>query len=402
MRNTGASGPFSLAARRAACVLSVCACGVASSSIAGENTGALVARTSESARAVATPESSNPVMSANAILNRWEPLAVEAGAHSPAWREIFATQLTAMDASVLRSIDAVKPYAGDAKASYARFAQAVRAAEMQSFGLAALGKSPTKLGSPTGDQVFVPIVPCRIVDTRNVGGPISAGTTRNFFFYSTGATEDWSGQGGIAGPTGTTCPGTILPNGGVYGPSAAVVTVTVVSPTAAGNWVIWGGASPIPTASALNWTGPGQILANTTVIPFGGRTGSGPGGAIEDFAVKYNGPSGSAQFVADVVGYLVENQATALDCYETPLTSTAVVLFSDQYFATFLAANACAAGWALTSGNCDRDTDTLDLEVDGYSGSFPQAHWNCKFFNRSATEPGNIYASSICCRVPGR
>jgi hypothetical protein len=81
----------------------------------------------------------------------------------------------------------------------------------------------------------------------------------------------------------------VNPNGGA--PSAAVITVSVVSPAAAGNWVLWGGANPMPTASSLNWSA-GQTLANTTVVGAGGRTGSGPGGAIQDFAVAYNGPSG--------------------------------------------------------------------------------------------------------------
>jgi hypothetical protein len=54
--------------------------------------------------------------------------------------------------------------------------------------------------------------------------------------------------------------------------------------------------------SVLNWNNPGDIVANTTVVPTGGRTGSGPGGSIQDFAVAYNGPSGQAQVVVDVVG----------------------------------------------------------------------------------------------------
>src|SRR5207244_11134912 len=114
-----------------------------------------------------------------------------------------------------------------------------------------------------------------------------------------------------------------------------------VSPCGAGNWVLWGGASPTPTASALNWAGPGEILANAPVIPAGGRSGSGPGGAILDFAVKYNGPSGSAQFVADVVGYLVEDQAVSLDCFENAIQSTTLAAISTG----FITSAACDAGW---------------------------------------------------------
>src|SRR5947208_3599493 len=46
------------------------------------------------------------------------------------------------------------------------------------------------------DLVYVPITPCRIVDTRNVGGPISAGNQANFFYYSDTAGFSWSTQGG--------------------------------------------------------------------------------------------------------------------------------------------------------------------------------------------------------------
>ena len=283
------------------------------------------------------PTVTDTVALANEILNRWEPVAVEAGQHSPAWRELFATQLTAMDASVLDGINRVKLRgADDAKAIYAQFIQAVRSAEMQSYMLAQSGKGHIKLGSASTDQVFIPLAPCRIVDTRNAGGPIAAGTTRNFYFFAGSGSFDWFTQGG-AGLATTTCPGTITPNGGA--PSAAVITVTVVSPTAAGNWIVWGGANPIPTASALNWNA-GQVLANTTVVPAGGRSGTGPGGAIKDFAVTYNGPTGSAHFVADVVGYLVENQATALDCLETA-TASATVAANAQ---GTVAAAACPAG----------------------------------------------------------
>src|SRR5437773_4938685 len=252
-------------------------------------------------RNVEAPASADRTMLISEILNRFEPSAVEAGAHSPAWREMFATQLKAMDSSTLRSLDLLRlRTSADAKAAYAQFTEAVRGAEMQLYQTTYSGKAPLKLGSTTTDQVFIPIAPCRIVDTRNVGGMIAAGTTRNFYFYASNSSFDWSTQGGAAGAASSTCPGTINPNGGA--PSAAVVTVTVVSPSAAGNWIIWGGANPIPTISALNWNA-GDIDANTTIIPGGGRSSSGPGGPVKDFAVAYNGPSGSAHFVADVVGY---------------------------------------------------------------------------------------------------
>ena len=338
--------------------------------------------------------SPNSVALANDILNRWEPIAVEAGQHSAAWRELFATQLSAMDASVLDTVNRVKMRgSSDAKASYAQFTQAVRSAEMQSYVLAQSGKGNMKLGSTSTDQVFIPIVPCRIVDTRNAGGPISAGQTRNFYFFASSGTFDWHTQGGL-GLASTTCPGTMAPNGG--SPSAAAITVTVVGPTAPGNWILWGGASPIPNASALNWD-TGQVVANTTVVPAGGRVGTGPGGAIKDFAVEYNGPSGSADFVADVVGYFVENQATALDCSETGTTSTAIAANTQNT----VVASACPAGWTLTGGLCNSNYHVpVRLIAQYYVGSFPQAQWSCRFVN-IGSDTWTISASSRCCRAPG-
>jgi hypothetical protein len=325
------------------------------------------------------------------VLNYWEPIAVEVGAHSAAWRDLFATQLKAMDTSALRSIDLLRLRTPtDAKAAYAQFTEAIRGAEMQLYQTTYAAKVPAKLGSTTTDQVFIPIVPCRIVDTRNVGGMIAAGTTRNFYFYASSASFDWSTQGGAAGAASSTCPGTINPNGGA--PSAAVVTVTVVSPSAAGNWIIWGGASPTPTISALNWNA-GDIAANTTIIQAGGRGGSGPGGTLKDFAVAYNGPSGSAHFIADVVGYLTENQQAVPSCLETTVLSKSLA----QYHTDTIVGTACPSGYTLTGGNCDSEQASMRLVGAAASGNA----WRCTYYSYFDGLPA-IYASSICCRIPGR
>ena len=216
----------------------------------------------------------------NQILNRWEPLAAQAGEHHGAWRDVFATQLATLDFGVLLRLNDLKP-SQDPRASYARFEQVMRGAQVRAFEVARKGPAfAPKFGSTTSDQVFVPIGPCRIVDTRNVGGPIAAGTTRNYLFYADGADYDWSAQGGTPGSASTVCPGTYFP-GSSQGPSAAVVTLTVVGPSGAGNWIAWGGANPKPTTSALNWNA-GDIAANTTFVPAGGRSGTGPGGVVRD------------------------------------------------------------------------------------------------------------------------
>ncbi len=215
---------------------------------------------------------------ASQLLDRWQPIAGAVGERSDTWREMFSAQFALMDVSSLRDLAAVNADVGDAKASYATFVQTFRNAIMQAHISGQAAKGQAKLGSLISDQVFIPIVPCRVVDTRNVGGAIPAGTARNFFFYSNSGSFSWATQGGAPYPAttgaGTTCPGTVSPNGGT--PTAAMVSVSVVSPTAAGNWIVWGGASPPPGVAALLWSA-GQNLTATTVVPWGGGPAPDPG-----------------------------------------------------------------------------------------------------------------------------
>ncbi len=308
----------------------------------------------------------HPVVLANEILNRWEPVALAAGEHSDVWRDMYTTQLIRMDAATLGEIDAVVVDAAtDPKLNYAKFAHAFKSALMQSYMAGGLsGKGNMKLGPTTTDQAFIPITPCRVVDSRNLLGPILAGFTRNYQFYASTTGFDFGAtQGGNSGAAGTVCPGTVNPNG--VAPSAAVVTITVVGPTAAGNFVLWEGASPRPTVSVLNWNKAGDIAANTTVVPAGGRTGTGPGGAIQDFAVSYNGPTGQGQVVIDVVGYFVP---TAPPVVFSP--GTAMTIPAGQCITVFAAgvgpatdAGKVVTGYITDAGGTDPPPDINNLTM---------------------------------------
>ena len=64
-----------------------------------------------------------------------------------------------------------------------------------------LGVVPALATTPTvsPETLFVPIAPCRIIDTRSGGGKIPSGSTRNFVV--SGMTG-FGGQGGTAGGCG--------------------------------------------------------------------------------------------------------------------------------------------------------------------------------------------------------
>lgn len=334
---------------------------------------------------------------AKQVLDRWQPIATAAGQSAETWREVFATQFGLMDAQTLGTIAAVRVESG-----YAGFSQAIRNAGMKAYLAAQSGKVSTKA---LGGNVFIPIVPCRLVDTRLVGGPIAAGTTRNFFYYTnTAAFNFGTFQGGAAGAAGTVCPGTFFPDNAPQF-TAVAMTVTVVSPTAAGNFIIWGGASPIPTASALNWTGPGEILANTTVVPGGGRSGSGPGGGLLDFAVNYNGPTGSAQLVADVVGYYVSNTAQVLDCITVQLDGVGTANVPNNTEVDFSTGAACAAGYDGASISCQYSgSSPAGLALTQVGPPPPSAFFACIWRNQSGLtlDKSRFFTTTSCCRLPGR
>ena len=151
--------------------------------------------------AQATTDRANAIVLANQILNRWQPVAEEAGALTPIWREQYLAQLASMDDSILEQLDRVNARAGGAvKARYARFVEGFRSAVMHTVMLAREGKGQLKLGLTDIDQVFIPITPCRIVDTRNVGGPIAASTQRAFVWVRGTSAFTWASPRGRAGP----------------------------------------------------------------------------------------------------------------------------------------------------------------------------------------------------------
>jgi hypothetical protein len=123
-----------------------------------------------------TGEKEAMVLDAEAILNRWEPVAKAAGA-APYWREQYATQLRQLPDYLVEQIAALEPLPDDALASYRRFGQAfVNAYANLVLNPRAEDKARNKLGSTTNDQVFIPIAPCRVVDTRNAGALVTPDT----------------------------------------------------------------------------------------------------------------------------------------------------------------------------------------------------------------------------------
>ena len=255
------------------------------------------------------------------------------------------------------------------------------------------------LGSAAKDQVFTPITPCRIVDTRLQGPPIPSFGTRNFIFYADSTSVSFAAQGGASGQAGTVCPGTVfnvaVNNAGI--PSAAMATVTVVNQGGLGNLIGWGGASPVPNVSILSYVAYNTVgaIANTTILPGGGRSGTGPGGAIEDFAINVNAFT-AADVVVDVVGYFAPNTATALDCVST---SGNIATVTNATTLT-INADACPSGYTATAPLCSYGPSNVQVGFyvvrTGGNGAI-----SCDYANNSGASV-DATVRARCCRVPGR
>jgi hypothetical protein len=155
--------------------------------------------------------------------------------------------------------------------------------------------SNTLLGSPivtvkAPDDLFTPVVPTRIADSRPLGPSVGPYTTP----WGTGTTRDVvvTGVGGV--PANAT---------------AIALNVTVTDATAPSHLTLWPAGESRPTASNLNW-GHDWTVANAVTVKVGaaGR-------------VSVHNAQGAVHVVVDVVGYY----RPAKGSWFTPLTPLRVI-----------------------------------------------------------------------------
>ena len=150
------------------------------------------------------------------------------------------------------------------------------------------------------NQVYTPIAPCRIVDTRLAAppSPLSPGVTRAFHVV---AGMNLVPQGGSAGGCG------ILGYGGSPTRShprvrAVMMNFIAVGPAGAGNLRAWASGPP-PNASVLNYDA-GTTVANGVVVPLGQDATPGA-----DLLVRAD--VAATHLVIDVLGYFSERHPMA-------------------------------------------------------------------------------------------
>ena len=131
--------------------------------------------------------------------------------------------------------------------------------------------------SGAGPYQYIPVTPCRFVDTREVslqGGPGQALTT---FVVRT-----FTAKGRCGIPTTA---------------KALSLNVTIANPTGAGFLTLYPSGVTKPWISVINWTSADYALANGAVLPLGTSSSQ------DVSAYQESNGGGTVDLILDVTGY---------------------------------------------------------------------------------------------------
>ncbi|HEX5758085.1 MAG TPA: hypothetical protein VF121_02725 [Thermoanaerobaculia bacterium] len=145
------------------------------------------------------------------------------------------------------------------------------------------------LGDATRELLFVPLAPCRIIDTRKVShGFLQPGAIRDFLVAGV---NGFLAQGGTGGGCG-------VPDGTAQPKAPAVaINFVAVGPAGPGHLTAWEYGEPVPGASIINYSNvSGLNIANGVVVPIDGTT-------LHPFDMHVQAAVSGTHLVADVTGY---------------------------------------------------------------------------------------------------
>jgi len=233
--------------------------------------------------------------------------------------------------------------------------------------------SPT-LGSASGDFVFTPVQPCRIIDTRNAGGKIPSFSSRSFFVHGAALT----GQGG--NPAGCISP--------VGEPRGVLINIVAVNSTGAGYLTVWPFNTAQPLAGVINYNPANKDpISNAFAV----KTSYNIGYDISVYART------QTHVVADVMGYFSMPEATPLQGVTNPITNDVIPAGG----AKSVFSPACPSGYTATGGGCHFTTAfNAGYTIQGtrFGGG---NNWLCDFTNSTGGN-AQVEVHVICRRVPGR
>jgi hypothetical protein len=146
------------------------------------------------------------------------------------------------------------------------------------------------VGDAASDLLFVPVTPCRVIDTRlNGGTKFNPGEVRS---YRIAGTAGFEAQGGKAGGCG-------IPLGATSPQAAAVmINFVAVQPAGSGNLRAWPFGQEVPVAAVITYDnlGPFFTISNGIIVPI-----TGVGNVASDISIRAD--FNRTHLVADVTGY---------------------------------------------------------------------------------------------------
>ena len=154
----------------------------------------------------------------------------------------------------------------------------------------ATGSIRSKALSDSASMTYTPVVPCRIVDSRNAGGTFGSGETRHYLAHVTSGT--FAPQGGAASNCGIPA-----------APGAVALNLTIVSAGGIGFLTAWPYNTAQPLASTLTYFASGELVSNGALIPICQPA------CTADFSVYV---SGIVDVIIDIVGYFEQPNKNVL------------------------------------------------------------------------------------------
>lgn len=309
---------------------------------------------------------------ARRFVQKWGAYAERAeGVPVAVWAKRMVPSFVAADPANLRqalqhdSFDAALAtlVGGNSRSAQAKKVAASRAQP----GIASAARKA--LGDVARDLVYTPVQPCRILDTRNAGGPILANSSRDFIaaFPSSPTVGDYTQQGG----SNTNC------GMGQTAATAVVLNLTAVTPDGAGFATVYTASTPRPFAASVNYAA-GAIVNNTVIVRIP-DTVSPADFSIYSFAQSH--------YVADIVGYFSAPQKTFIEC--------------PAYVGAANSVPAFGIGSALAP-SCPSDYTVAGVECDGSAAGLNLIETQGCTWSNTTDSPKVVQARTICCRVPGR
>lgn len=310
------------------------------------------------------------------IVSKWESDARASGKYDSNYATDMQAALMKLQPANLVAVGDATSYNAVLKILRSGAAIPNAAIALRPAGVSGAATAPVAdagLGDFADNLVYTPINPCRIVDTRNAGGNVAAGSTRSFDVDNT---TSFAFQGG----KNATC-------GIPYGIATAVeMTITATNTAAGGYFSAWAVGAVQPLASLLNFSA-GQTIADTVIVPV-------LPGAGNDFFVY---SSATSDLIVDVLGYFAAPVATPLNCTQVNSGNTATAVN------TWTAIDAvCPSGFSATGGGWSTPEGSL-----GYPGvwlfSLPNGDNAWRTWVDNQTNGSRQIATwAQCCQLSGR